>query len=102
MALCAYLGITQADVEQPVSYITVLGMSQRGRELLKKARQHGKLPIITKPATAKKMTEEIKKQFERQALITDLYTLAFPNPFQRNGGMEWKSGPFILKEETEP
>ena len=41
MILCAFLGISQAMLDQPLPYVRVLGFNDRGREILKKARQHG-------------------------------------------------------------
>lgn len=40
MILCAFLGITQSMMDQPLPYVRVLGFNDRGREILKQARQH--------------------------------------------------------------
>ena len=37
------------------------------------------LPIITKPAHARKLEGEARKHFECEALYTDLYDLCFDN-----------------------
>ena len=99
MVLCAYLEITGEDVKRPVSYITLLGMNQRGRELLKAAGKAGGAPVITKPAAAKKLRSPDRELFARQAQITDLYTLAFPDPARRRGGQEWAAGPVTIQAE---
>ncbi len=39
MVMCAFLGLTQADLAAPVPYIRVLAMNQTGRSLLKTARE---------------------------------------------------------------
>lgn len=41
MILCAYLGITAADLQLPTPYVRVLALNDRGREILNKARQSG-------------------------------------------------------------
>ena len=44
MILCAYLGLTAADLSAPAPYTRVLAFNDRGRELLKSARQSGPFP----------------------------------------------------------
>lgn len=41
MVMCAYLGINQADISREIPYIRVLGLSEKGMEVLKIAREHG-------------------------------------------------------------
>ncbi len=41
MILCAFLGITQQTLETPAPYVRVLAFNDRGREILKTARQTG-------------------------------------------------------------
>ena len=46
MVMCAYLGITDEMMNAPVPYVRVLGFSERGIPVLKKARKHGLFPHI--------------------------------------------------------
>ena len=46
MILCAFLGLTAADLETPAPYARVLAFNDRGREILKKARTVGDFPNI--------------------------------------------------------
>ena len=46
MVLCAFLGLTAIDLAAPAPYIRVLALNDRGREILKKARQAGHFPNI--------------------------------------------------------
>ena len=46
MVMCAYLGITEAMLRAPVPYVRVLGFSERGVSVLKKARETALLPHI--------------------------------------------------------
>ncbi len=41
MVLCAFLGITQKDLDSPVPYVRVLALNEKGREILKLARESG-------------------------------------------------------------
>jgi predicted nucleotidyltransferase len=46
MILCAFLGITEAMIQAPAPYARVLAFNDKGREILKKARQTGQFPNI--------------------------------------------------------
>ena len=46
MILCAFLGLTAADLNTPAPYARVLAFNDRGREILKKARSLGDFPNI--------------------------------------------------------
>ena len=41
MMLCAFLGLTAEDLASPVPYVRVLAFTDRGRQVLKEARNHG-------------------------------------------------------------
>ena len=41
MIMCACLGLTAEDLAAPVPYVRVLALNDRGRTILKKAREHG-------------------------------------------------------------
>ena len=41
MIMCATLGLTAEDLTAPVPYVRVLALNDRGRTILKKAREHG-------------------------------------------------------------
>ncbi len=44
MVMCALLGITQKDLERPAPYVRVLALNDKGREILKAARETGCFP----------------------------------------------------------
>lgn len=46
MIMCAFLGLTAADLAAPTPYARVLAFNDRGREILKKARETALLPNI--------------------------------------------------------
>ena len=41
MVMCAFLGLTEQDLSAPVPYVRVLALNDRGRTVLKKARESG-------------------------------------------------------------
>ncbi len=46
MILCAFLGLTAADFAASAPYTRVLAFNDHGREIIKKAREHGDFPNI--------------------------------------------------------
>lgn len=46
MVMCAFLGLTEQDLTAPVPYVRVLAFNDRGREILKQARQVDSFPNI--------------------------------------------------------
>lgn len=94
MILCAYLGISAKDSTLSPPYIRVLAFSRRGQQLLREIADRSALPIITKPASAKKMTGRARTLFERECAATDLYVLGYPQPEKRTGGQDWRISPY--------
>ncbi len=46
MVMCAFLGITQKDLDSPAPYARVLALNDKGREILKAARETGRFPNV--------------------------------------------------------
>ncbi len=46
MIMCAFLGLTEKDLHSPAPYVRVLALNDKGREILRKARQNGDFPNI--------------------------------------------------------
>lgn len=46
MVMCAFLGLTEMDLSSPAPYARVLAFNDKGREILKAARQTGNYPNI--------------------------------------------------------
>ena len=46
MVMCAFLGISKEVLEAPVPYVRVLAFNDKGRQILKKARQSGHFPNV--------------------------------------------------------
>ena len=49
MVMCAFLGITAADIDSPAPYTRVLALNDKGRTLLNAARQTGLFPNTGEP-----------------------------------------------------
>jgi len=94
MLLCACLGITAADAQKPPPYIRVMAMSHAGMSILAEARKKARLPIITKPASAKSLSGRASDLFSKEAASTDFYVLAYPAENNRCGGQEWRQTPW--------
>lgn len=91
IAYSILLGLTKDLCSLPPSYIRVLGMNDRGRELLRKMKETATLPIIIKPADyAGDPIFSINSQAE------DIFALCSTEPTKRNGGSDLRTTPIIL------
>jgi len=99
----SYLGITSKwDTVLP-PYIKVLAFNDAGRELLREMKSRSSLPVIVKPADARRLYDDmtvrgdiIRELFETEALATDLYMLACPSPDYRRAGYELVTSPVYV------
>ena len=89
MLLCALLGITQSDLESSAPYVRVLAFNDRGREILKNARNHGVFPNIGE------IQEHPYQILENRC--ADLYGLFARNSVEP-AGLEPKNRVFYLSE----
>lgn len=79
--LSAYIGITSELQNENVPYIKVLGMTQKGSEFLKKAKQNASVPIISKYSDVSKLNLKAQKIFDAECRSTDLYSFFSPKIF---------------------
>ena len=88
------LGLRESDRPGAPPWLRVLGAGERGRALLRDLKQTARLPVVTKPAHAKKLDGPGLRLFELEARCTDLYQLCreVPGPC----GLEWTQGPVML------
>ncbi|MDR2599404.1 MAG: nucleotidyltransferase family protein [Oscillospiraceae bacterium] len=89
---CAALGITLDDVSKPPPYLRQLAVNNRGINVLVKSKKVRELPIIVKPATAKKLCEFSQRVFDIDVKATDFYSLLYDES-ERSGGKEWRQTP---------
>ena len=79
MVMCAFLGLNAKDLDSPAPYVRVLALSDRGRLVLKAARQHGVFPNA-----GEKMDHPYQTVENR---CTDLYGL-FAEDIPERAGLE--------------
>ena len=84
------------EVPETVPYLRVLACNERGRALLKQMKKTATLPILTKSADVRELSDDAQRLFAIEARATDLYTLAYPELSQSVGGSEWTTNPVIL------
>lgn len=96
LCMCAALGVGRdmADGEPP--YARVLAFDARGRALLAALRGKTELPIITKPAEARKLGGKIYSVFASGASAHDLCALAYRGEKARGCGEDYRTGPKIV------
>lgn len=78
--LFSYLDITKELLETPVPYVRVLGFNEKGASLLKQCKEKSTLPIVTRPADLKNLSENAKRIYDLECKARDLYSLCLKNP----------------------
>lgn len=79
MVMCAFLGLTEADLCAPAPYTRVLALNDRGREILKKARRTGHFPNI-----GEKIDHPYQSIETRCGRLYGLFAAGAPEPPTRN------------------
>ena len=96
MTMCACLGIRDGMAEGVPPYARLLAATERGRVLLRQAQDKARVPLITKPASARRLPPESLAVFELGAGARDLYVLAYRAAAERRGGSDWRTGPAMV------
>lgn len=78
IVMSAFLGITREDLQSPPPYIWVLGMNQKGRRILQKAKSHATLPIVSSSSQISELDDRAKRIFALECRATDLFALSTP------------------------
>lgn len=82
-----------AEKELP-AYTTLLACNARGRAILGRIKEAGRIPVFTKPAHAlRDGRTPIQRQASRAYLADEIYTMAFPQ--KQNDGFFIKKMPYI-------
>ena len=76
--LHAFLEIYNHLYYMPMPYIRILGFNNKGKEILKFAKQTATLPIITKSAQISSLNNDANNLFKLECLATDLYNILTP------------------------
>ncbi len=96
MMLAIILNVPPGARRHGVPYIRVLGMNEKGKQLLHEMRKKATLPILTKTSHVRELSHDAQRLMELEAKSTDLYALAYPNLAQSEGGNEWRTNPIII------
>lgn len=75
IVLNSLIGVTAADLAVPVPYLRLLGLNDRGAELLKLTNDSRKLPFISKTADIAQADSNAKRVFELECRAADIRAL---------------------------
>lgn len=89
-----FLGITADDLALPVPYIRVTGFNEKGAQLIRKAKETARLPVITKAADIASLGENAQRIFSLECTAGDVFALCFDEI--QPCGNEKKFRPIIL------
>lgn len=78
IVLHAFMGFTKDDYKVNPPYIHVLAMNDKGKEILKEAKEKTKLPIVTKASDFDELNEYGKHVFSLEDMCTDVFSLSSP------------------------
>ena len=78
IVLASFLGFTNELCYGLPPYIKVLAMNDKGKEILKEAKEKATLPIVTKASDFDDLEERAKKVYSIEGMCTDVYSLATP------------------------
>jgi len=86
LLLCAYLGLTDTELHQPIPYTRVLAANETGRKLLRQIRDIGALEVLN-PGQKPKQAE----YYRLETRASDLYTLFSADGFPSPAGQEQRA-----------
>lgn len=99
MCVCAALGINAQMAKKLPGYGRILASNEKGFALLRQMVQKEDFSVITKPASANNLSFTERLVFELGAAAHDLYSLAYPSKSRRICGTDWKTSPFVVKND---
>ncbi len=78
IVLHAFMGFVADDYKENPPYIHVLAMNEKGKEILKEAKDKAKKPIVTKASDFDTLDDYGRHVFALEDMCTDVYSLASP------------------------
>ena len=96
MCLCAALGIKKGEAEGLPPYARILAANETGKAVLKIINDKASVPVITKPASVKELSEECRILFELCSSAHDLYVLGYKAVEERRGSADWRTSPKMM------
>ena len=92
--LSGMIGLTSADQTDSPPYIRILGMNDRGAEILKKAKKGGSLPMLSSIMDISKLSRTAMRFSQIESNATDLFSLCCPTI--QPSGLEYTRKPVII------
>lgn len=71
----ALLGIRKKELPERPLYLKVLAFNDRGRELLRMAKERSTLPVVTRYSDVRKLSYEAREMFDREAAYDRIYRI---------------------------
>ncbi|MBE7022184.1 MAG: nucleotidyltransferase family protein, partial [Ruminococcaceae bacterium] len=93
------LGVTRKDESLEPAYARILGIGEKGREVLRQLQRTTKIPIITKAADASFTDAGARRMFSIDLLATDVYTLLYPEKKAGKNGLDFYRSPVVIKKD---
>ena len=78
VVLAAFLGLKSEMQQNGVPYIRVLGFTERGKSLLRTARETAKLPIVMRASDLEVCSPAAQALFRLECKSTDIFNLTLP------------------------
>lgn len=80
LLMCAYLGLTDEDLQAPIECVRILAMAERGREVVRTAKEKGDIALLN--------PGEKSKNAEQERRVCDLFSLFCEDFSAAKPGME--------------
>ena len=93
------MGFVADDYKGEPPYLHILAMNDKGKEILKEAKEKATKPIVTKASDFDNLDEYGRHVFALEDMCTDVYSLA--SPVILPCGREKTNGIFVLGNEAE-
>lgn len=96
MILSMCLGLHTDDRPEIPPYMKILAANQTGRHLIRQITKTANIPVITRHAQTKKLSDVAVRLGVIESSVTDLQALCFQRLEVRAGGSEWRVGAKII------
>lgn len=80
-------------------YIRILGMSDKGRELLRVVKKKAELPVVIRTSPFLSKRDQLSEMLAFDVKATDIYTLLYPSPKLTGPGLDYRIMPFMEQQD---
>ena len=95
ICLCACLGISAGANKGLPPYARILAMNKKGKAYLASLRKKAEIPLLIKPASVDKLSQECRDLFTLGAKAHSFYTLGFSSEAEYHPSEDWLRGPSL-------